>query len=178
MAAAPSNPRLRFPESQIVRYADRYEYAGDDEIIALRPAVVKRGCLIRDELFQVARWKAPRNQNRVLKNSEDDVEEITRFSLHTTSERTRVESLLILFGVAWPMASVILHFFHKERYPIVDFRALWSVQVEVPSYYHFEFWREYVRFCRDLADKNDVDMRTLDKALWQYSLENQRSGSR
>ena len=82
MAASPSNPRLRFPESQIVRYADRYEYAGDDEIIALRPAVVKRGCLISDELFQVARWKAPRNQNRVLQNSEDDVEEITRFSLH------------------------------------------------------------------------------------------------
>lgn len=177
MTASSQSPRLRFPESQIVRYADRYEYAGDDEIIALRSGIVKRGYLVRDELFKVARWKAPRNQSRVLQNSEEDVEEVTRFALGTRSERAKIESLLILVGVAWPMASVILHFFHEERYPILDFRALWSVQMEVPSYYHFEFWIQYARFCREVADKNGVDLRTLDQALWQYSSENQPPSS-
>lgn len=173
-----ARPQLRFPESQIAQYADRYEYADDEKVMALRPTVAERGHLVRNELFEVAHWKAARNQNRVLQNSEDDIEEITRFALQTTSERARIESLLILVGVAWPMASVILHFFHEERYPILDFRALWSVQMEVPSYYHFEFWLQYVRFCRELANKNGVHMRTLDRALWQYSLKNQPAGGR
>ena len=178
MTAPSMSPRLRFPASKISHFASRYEYASDDAILKLRPTVSRRGYLLKNELFQVARWKAPRNQNRVLRNSEDDIKEITRFALRTTSERARVESLLILFGVAWPMASVILHFFHEERYPILDFRALWSIQVEVPSYHRFESWFGYVSYCRDLANKNGVDMRTLDKALWQYSLENQKAGSR
>ena len=92
----------------------------DDLVLSLRPAVSERGHLLKDELFQIARWKAPRNQNGVLRNSDEDIQEITRFALTTTSERARVESLLI-YGVAWPMASVILHLFHKERYPILYF---------------------------------------------------------
>lgn len=168
---------LRFPESQIVQIADRYEYASDGEIIALRPIVVERGHLVRDELFQVARWKAARNQNRVLKNSENDVEEVTRFALSTTSERARIESLLILVGVGWPMASVILHFFHNDQYPILDFRALWSLQFRTEGDYNFAMWREYVSVCRDLAHRNEIDMRTLDRALWQYSSENQPAGN-
>ena len=71
------------------------------------------------------------------------------------------------------MASVILHFFHPEPYPILDYRALWSLSIDEPSYYKYNFWWEYVRICRDLAEANAVDMRTLDKAMWQYSKENQ-----
>jgi hypothetical protein len=37
----------------------------------------------------------------------------------------------------------------------------------------FAFWWSYVNRCRDLADQARVDMRTLDRALWQYSRENQ-----
>lgn len=28
-------------------------------------------------------------------------------------------------------------------------------------------------FCRQVADRNRIDMRKLDRALWQYSKENQ-----
>jgi hypothetical protein len=173
MTASPRDAQLRFPESQIVQFADRYKYADDAEIVALRPSIVERGYLVSDELYQVSDWKAARNKSRVRRNSEDYIREITRFSLHTTSERARIESLRILDGVEWPMASVILHFFHSERYPILDFRALWSIGVDEPNNYDFAFWWEYVSFCRDLADRASVDMRTLDRALWQYSSENQ-----
>ena len=71
-----------------------------------------------------------------------------------------------------PTDSAILHLFHKDRYPILDFRAVWSIGVE--SYdYSFSFWWDYVSFCRVLADRNNVNMRTLDKALWQHSKEKQ-----
>jgi hypothetical protein len=71
---------------------------------------------------------------------------------------------------------VILHFFHRDPYPIIDFRALWSVSLPVPVQYGFDFWWPYVQFCRDLSDRTGLDMRTLDRALWQYSKENQKEG--
>jgi len=66
-------------------------------------------------------------------NPEEYVKEITAFALGATTERSRIEVLTNLDGVRWPTASVILHFFHKEPYPIMDFRALWSVSLDVPA---------------------------------------------
>ena len=62
----------------------------------------------------------------------------------------------------------------KSRYPILDFRALWSVGVKAPLKYSFDFWWRYTVFFRRLATRAGVRMRTLDKALWQYSKEHQR----
>ena len=50
--------------------------------------------------------------------------------------------------------------------------ARWSISVEKYNY-TFSFWLEYISFCRELAKSNDVDMRTLDRALWEYSRKNQ-----
>jgi len=77
--------------------------------------------------------------------------------------------------VQWPTASVILHFSHLDPYPIIDFRALWTVSMEVPGQYNFDIWWQYVGLCRDLATKSSLNMRMLALALWQYSKENQAS---
>jgi hypothetical protein len=63
--------------------------------------------------------------------------------------------------------------FHRDPYPILDFRALWSVSLDTPKQYSFDFWWPYVEFCRGVAGSAGVDLRTLDRALWQYSHENQ-----
>ena len=65
-------------------------------------------------------------------------------------------------------------FFHRHPYPILDYRALWSLSLKLPKCYSFEFWWAYVEYCRELSSRNGVDMRTLDKALWQYSKEKQK----
>ena len=142
-------------------------------MLDLKPRVRQRGYLAKEDLKAVAHWKSPRNAGHVEKNSEDYVAEITQFALATKCERVRVESLTLLDGVSWPTASVILHFFHRDCYPILDVRALWSASGDEPSQYSFEFWWRYVEFCRKTAQTVGVDMRTLDKALWQYSKENQ-----
>lgn len=121
-----------------------------------------------DLLKKVALWKSPRSAGHVSNNTNEYVQEITSFSLRTKEERARIEAITILSGVGWPMASVILHFFHKDPYPILDFRALRSFNVEQPNQYHFEFWMAYVEACRNLSKKFSVDMRTLDKVLWMY----------
>lgn len=165
---------LRFELAQAKLLAQRYSYTiAEEDLVVLRPTVQKRGYLLKEELALLAYWKAPRSAGHVKKNSDHLVREITGFALKTSSEQARIQVLTMLSGVSWPTASVILHFFHHDPYPILDFRALWSLSMDVPADYTFEFWRRYVETCRKLAIGWRIDMRTLDRALWQYSKENQ-----
>jgi hypothetical protein len=169
--------RLRFPISQIENLAKHYDYEGDDDenkILPIAPTVKRRGYLTKKEFLLVCRWKTRRSQLRCRKNSPDFIHEVTKCALSTPVERLRIEVLTLLDGVSWPTASVILHFFHSAPYPIVDFRALWSLKTNVPKRYGFNFWQEYTSYCRGLSKRAGVSMRTLDRALWQFSKENQR----
>ena len=167
--------KLRFPESEIVALAEGYSYARDEnELLSLCESVKELGYLKKPQLQLLANWKSPRSAGRIDNNDDQFVEDITGFALNTSSERARIEALTIIDGVGWPTASVILHLFHKEPYPILDFRALWSVDVEVrPSQYKFDLWLRYTTYCRVLAENNGVSMRTVDHALWEYSKKNQ-----
>ena len=164
---------LRFPESEIHQWAERYE-AGSTEadFIEIRPTVQAQGYLDKELLKRVARWKSPRPARHVEKNDNDYVKEITMWSFSATTERARIRVLRLLDGVEWPTASAILHLFHRAPYPILDFRALWSVGLE-DYRYSSAFWLDYTHFCRDIASRNQINMRTLDRALWQFSKENQ-----
>lgn len=166
--------RLRFPESQIETWAQRYSVPPEeDKLMDWKESVQTVGCLSKAQLRELVRWKSPRNVSRVEKNTDGFIKEITSFTLRSPDERAQIEALTLLDGVAWPTASVVLHLYHRDRYPILDFRAIWSVQEKVPSQYQFPFWQTYVGFCKALADKRKVSMRVLDRALWQYSKENQ-----
>ena len=73
------------------------------------------------------------------------MQEVTRTAPSTSDERFRIEVLMLLRGVDWPTASVILHFAHGERYPILDFRALWSLGFENTPRYEIDFWMAWLR---------------------------------
>ncbi|HKC23248.1 MAG TPA: hypothetical protein VKF32_00825 [Thermoanaerobaculia bacterium] len=141
------------------------------------PVVEERGYLTRAELLRICRWKSPRALPLVARNEETDVREVTSWAFGTRSERLRIGSLLLLQGVSWPTASVILHFFHSDPYPVLDVRAAWSLGMEHASGYTFELWWRYVGECRALAQRLSLSMRTVDRALWQYSRENERRGA-
>ena len=166
--------KLRFAEKQITFFANKYNYSrAEEDVTALREDVQIHGYLTKGQLRMVAQWKAPRRAGHVEKNSDEYVKEITGLAFAATDERSRIEMLTILDGVAWPTASVLLHLFHKDKYPILDFRALWSYRLDVPKQYSYSFWWPYVEFCREVAERNSVSMRVLDRALWQYSNEKQ-----
>ena len=167
-------PKLRCRIKDLPDLAARYDYANEDtEVLGFRKEILRQGYMTKDQLRTVARWKSVRSAGRVENNSEDYVKEVTKFAFAANSERLRIELLTLLDGVRWPTASVLLHFFHQDPYPIIDFRALWTVSLDVPNQYSFDFWWEYAVYCRELAGKCELDMRLLDKALWQYSRENQ-----
>ena len=175
----PTAFRLRFPLAEVMFWAARYAYADDAEVEAIGAAARNRGWYARDEFLTVARWKSPRSRKRCEENDESHVKTATQLALSASDERQRIEALTRLRGIELPTASVLLHLAHRDPYPIIDFRALWSLGVETPpSAYSFTYWWAYTQACRSLAKEAGVRMRTFDRALWQFSKERQASRSK
>jgi len=172
----------RFGPNRITQLAQSYwNYSSpaqrerEHEIIDNRaPVFRQRGYLTRDDLIVLTRWKSPRVIPRVEQNAGAFVQEVTRLALSPgISEEMRIKALPILDGVQWPVASVVLHFGFENHYPILDFRALWSLEEPQPPKYTLSLWLRYTDFCRQYSVTHQVSMRDLDRALWTYSKENQ-----
>jgi hypothetical protein len=171
-------PRMRLAEAH--EWAARYAYDVDDDkvIDAIAPAVRARGHFLRDEFLDTYRWKTHRTLRHAEKYSEAEIADVTGVAFRQTDEKLRICLLRALDGVDWPVASTLLHVGLSPDYPIIDFRALWSLGSTMPTYVNFEFWWAYVDCCRKLAADAGVTVRELDKALWAYSDANQPKGSR
>jgi hypothetical protein len=167
--------RLRFPEGDLATWAARFPDDGSDEplLADVRPRALGRGYLTRGEFLRLCAWKSPRSRPRCRENPERHVVTLTRAAFASPDEATKVELLRLLRGVEWPTASAILHFGDAAPYPILDYRAAWSVGVSGPPRYTLEFWLAYVDFTRALADRSGLSIRTVDRALWQYAKERQ-----
>lgn len=168
--------RLRFPEAEIPKWAARFVDDGSDDAIAgsIRVPVLARGHLTRAEFLRLCAWKTPRSRPSCRKNSAHRIETLTRAAFATDDEALKVSLLRLLDGVEWPTASTILHFCDARPYPILDYRALWSLGIARPPRYTMEFWLAYLAATRGLASRLAVSIREVDKALWQFSKENQR----
>ena len=165
---------LLFCESKIDYWANRYmerqaayDRVREDKVIGHRDAIQQQGYLTRNALYDVAYWKSHRKAYLTLENSDGLIREVTEQAFASTDHWNKLRTLTQLRGVGQPVASAILHHYDKEPYPILDFRALSSVGIESTQTY--PFWPEYIAFCREIADRNGLDMRTLDRALWRYS---------
>lgn len=178
--------KLKFKPSDIKPLAARYLERNatrpiEDQDVSLTKvakAAKARGYLQRDEFLKFCRWKSPRIMKHAASNSTALVEEASAVAFAAKTEEMRIGALMVLNGVLWPVASSILHWVYDSRYPLLDFRALWSLGVEkVPTYDH-TFWNAYTTACRAIAKEAGVTLRDLDRALWQYSFENQPPQSR
>jgi hypothetical protein len=162
---------LQFPAEEIAGLAGRFGYEDDARRLAVGAAARARGHYTRAEFLEVCRWKTPRSAPKVAANDEAAVVAATARAFAATDEEARIRALLELRGVGVPTASTLLYFAFPSDYPILDVRALESLGVRGRSTYPVSFWLEYLAACRDLARRHSVDVRTLDKALWQHSKE-------
>ncbi|MEK9180525.1 MAG: hypothetical protein AAB897_03880 [Patescibacteria group bacterium] len=124
---------------------------------------------------RLGRWKTQRQIKNYLRNSDELIRLITRKALRAQDEKIRIETLMELHGVSWAVASVILHFAFPDEYPILDFRAIWSLGFKQPKSYNFNFWQEYVERFRRLCKATDLPARTVDRGLWMFSKLNQKA---
>ena len=171
---------LRFPLDEVRMWAERYAYRTADQhvIDAISPAVRGRGHFQRDEFLDIYRWKTERMARLPERYSDAEIADVTGLAFRQSDEKLRLDLLCALDGVDVPVASVLLHVGLSPEYPIIDYRALWSMGSGQPSYYSFDFWWLYVECCRRLAAAAGVTVRELDKALWAYSDAKQQRGTR
>jgi hypothetical protein len=166
---------LQFDASLIPALASRYSYPPEGQVVdEIGPAVRERGYFTRPEFIEVCAWKTARSRSRVAANTDEEVRETTRLALGATAEALRIWIPMALSGVRWPTASVLLHFGHRDRYPILDYRALEALGVTEPVNYTVPFWNAYVAACRQVDDQTGFGMRTIDRAMWQWSKERSR----
>ena len=167
--------RLQFDIAEIPALAERYDYEDDSRVRALGRRARERGWYTRPEFIEICGWKTVRVRSRAAANSDRAVEEASRRALALRDSTAAIEALRTLHGVDWAVASVFLHLGHTDPFPILDFRALEALGVARRTA-SARLWDDYVDFTRNLAGRAGVDMRTLDRALWQWS--NERSSTR
>ena len=177
---------LKFPKSEISSWANRYEHNDDDGVLEIGERSRSRGYYTREDFLEVCEWKTRGRPRRYYQqNSDEDIRRVTANALSATDETTRLWTLVApgLIGVQMPTASVLLHLACSDprsaaasdkAYPIIDFRALWSLNCSKRCD-TFRFWWAYVETCRALAVECGVSTRDLDRALWEYSNQNQRT---
>ena len=164
---------LRIPAGELNDYKDRYDFSAEANLDKYHRIGPRQGYLTVAQLREICQWKSRRRAALASSNTEAVVREITKFSFSAKCEESRIGALTLLNGVSFPTASVILHFCVDQTYPILDFRALWSLGIDKPGQYTVPFWKDYVKVCRALAAKHRLTVRGLDMALWQYSSEHQ-----
>lgn len=166
---------MEITKEKIKEYAEIYDehYTAANVEKEMKDWLKNKRYLDREGFIKVGLWKSARPKKHYESNDDLTVREITRFSFATKSEKARIESLFVLNGVSYPVASVILHFAFPDRYPIMDFRAIWSLGWEKPKDYSFDFWMKYCAEIKEISKRVGENIRTIDKALWHYSKENQ-----
>lgn len=168
--------KLRFDESKLKEYDERYDYgrsrADIDDANRLNKyyeICPTQGCLTYEQFIDMVEWKSTRRIAAAKSNSPELVVELTRMAFSANHQFARMGALTLLSGVGLPVASVLMHFGCDRTVPIIDERALWSLSCEKPKSYTLEFWEAYLRYCRRLAERNNMSVRSIDRALWKYS---------
>jgi len=169
----------KFSKKQVLELSKKYSYRATGELALtekeIKDWLKKHKHLDKKRFVRLCLWKSSRQKRNYNKNKDSLIREITGFSFSTRNEEVRIKSLLVLTGVSYPVASTILHFAFPKRYPIMDFRVIWSLDWNQPKRYTFDFWQKYCNEIRKLSKKFNLPIRTIDKALWTYSKENQRT---
>ena len=128
------------------------------------------GYLLTSELREMARWKHRALPSHIDNNPPGHVETITAAAFCLDDDWEKLKKLKEIYGVRESVASVILHLYDECDYPILDVHALRSIRIDNKEVnYDAPFWRKYVNCCRENAERYDVSMRALDRALYKYS---------
>ena len=128
------------------------------------------GYLLKDELLEMGKWKDRFVPSKIDRNRPRLIEKITGEAFSLDDDWEKIEKLKEIYGVAESVASVILHLYDRQKYPIIDVHALRTIGLDSQRVnYDERFWRQYVNLCRAKAERYDVSMRAIDRALYKYS---------
>jgi len=165
---------LQFAPCEIDALAERYGYLQDSDAL-LAGKLMASGSYSRGNLKVIVNWKSRRRAALIDNNKDDHIAVALQFaSAPTTPAALALAVLTGLHGVGIPVASAILTAINPERYTILDYRALQSLGIRKWTE-NIAFYVSYLEACQKLAAKHGKALRDLDRALWQWSLEQEQS---
>lgn len=131
------------------------------------------GYLSKDDLFKIARWKAPRSAWRVNENTSAQIKKLTTRAFAEKDEANKMKLLLELKGIGIPMASAILMLTNPKKYGVIDIRV-WQLlhhtgavnQNKAGINFTVQQWLAYLDFIRMQAKKLNVKARDIDRTLF------------
>lgn len=172
--------------SLILDYAKRYMLSAgnaEKDARALRAGYsIRCGKYDRSHFDAIVEWKLEaflfRNPGRTLaRNSDDEIADALRLAVSAKTARAAIAVLCGLLGVRVAVASALLTAIFPERYTVIDKRALSALGVEANDV-SIDLYLAYLSRCRELAARYHVELRTLDRALWQWSDEKPKTRRR
>ena len=128
--------------------------------------LIAAGDLDPQHLIPIIDWKSSRPKSRIEGNNPADVIEALRIARSAQRDRTAVAVLCGLRGVDVAMASAMLTAMNRERFTVIDWRALKALGVE-KSWLTTDDYLEYLAYCRAKAIEYQISLRDLDRAWWQ-----------
>lgn len=166
----PVSPKIG-PE-EAVSLARQYPVDEDREPLLAGAAIRDRGDFTRDNLAKIFKWKTrDRGKSRLLRNQDAEIEEALRLATGAIHPRTAISVLRGLDGVEVPVASAVMTMIYPNRYTVIDFRALETLGVE-QSFPTVTYYLAYLHRCQIIAKDWCLSLRELDRALWQWSVNN------
>jgi hypothetical protein len=155
------------------------------DVISSREAAIERlleaelpkhrehGYLGRSIFLTICSWKSPRPRRFYEMNSTYRIRSRTAAAFEAKSEGEAISLLANgadwLLGVRLRVASALMHWLKPEQYPILDFRVVAALGENPPeSWEDLAFYGRIAEKCRRLAARLDVDLRTLDRAMWAW----------
>ncbi len=141
----------------------------------------KRKVMTKADLAAVVEWKfkdEPDKKERALelvnRNTDETVERVSSqaFNLPAGDDLYRMNCLMTLEGVSPVLASVILTFFDPKLYGIFDVR-IWKPFLGNPpgNLLTAINYRTLLVSLRKSANKHNLDVRVIDKALYKKSVD-------
>jgi hypothetical protein len=168
---------LQFDPSVIDSLEDEYllKEGHKDQLMEAAGHQLITGNYSLNNLEIIGNWKSPRAVHHLQRNDIAAIESALRTACHSGSERTAMNALLGLYGVQVRMASAILTAINQIRYTVIDFRALEALGAvnNAPS---VDYYLEYLDACRRISQQVNRKMRTLDRAMWQWSKKRGQTG--
>ncbi len=181
---------MEITKEKIKEYSQKYDkhYKGtnDEKVYYEMVEWCKHNRFLDKERFlKIINWKLaikiPLKEAKE-QNKNEYIQKITKIAFSSRGGEERIKLLLSpnLIGVGYPVASTILHFAFPDKYPILDKRVLWSLgegwkERGEKGNYNFDFWQKYCKKIEEITKTVSEDIRTIDKALWEYSKEHQSS---
>lgn len=173
--------KLQFDPRWISSLASQYLIAGnaaakDAAMLAAGKNIACRR-LSRSNLETIYKWKSPRFVGLMDGNKDADISRCLLRAveaIEAADDRSAIVALIRasadnagLRGVQVPVASAILTAIKPDRFTVIDYKALAALDCpqESPG---VGFYLGYLCACRRIAAENNVSLRTLDRALWQW----------